>query len=72
MIGPATFPPGPTLAYVSTAETGPDATHRIQLVDLDALDDPRERALCRALLLHALALLDDSEPARTTAARADS
>lgn len=26
-----------------------------------AVDDPRERAICRALLLHALALLDQAE-----------
>jgi hypothetical protein len=31
-------------------------------VDVMSPTDPRERAICRALLQHALALLDASEP----------
>lgn len=53
---------GPTLLYV---HTDPGSS---TFVDKKPLDDPRERALCRALLLHALALLDETEPARRTAA----
>ncbi|EMF31107.1 hypothetical protein H114_00722 [Streptomyces gancidicus BKS 13-15] len=51
---------GPTLLYVHDREFG-SAT----FVDQQAPTDPRERALCRALLLHALALLDATEPAST-------
>jgi hypothetical protein len=56
---------GPTLLYVHTD----DGTSTF--VDKDVPTDPRERAICRALLLHALALLDASEPARATGMRAD-
>ncbi|MFI8448213.1 hypothetical protein [Streptomyces erythrochromogenes] len=31
-------------------------------IDVMAVTDPRERAICRALLQHALTLLDASEP----------
>ena len=54
--------PGPHLVYRSTR--GPNGTRTHYLVDTAPPDDPRERAICRALLLHALALLDASEPAR--------
>lgn len=58
------FPPGPLLAYVTDADEG---THRVRLIDRAAIEDPRERAICRGLLLHALALLDESEPTRAVA-----
>ncbi len=60
---------GPALCYISTG--GEDGTHRSTRVDLQSLgDNSRERAVCRALLRHALALLDATEPtqARGTAA----
>lgn len=60
---------GPAIAYTSSLNL--DGTQQITLVDRQALDDPRERAVCRALLLHALALLDASEPTRPTAMRAE-
>ncbi|MFI1957025.1 hypothetical protein ACH46L_03790 [Streptomyces althioticus] len=53
---------GPTLLYVHDRQIG-DST----FVDQQAPTDPRERALCRALLVHALALLDATEPAQPTA-----
>jgi hypothetical protein len=53
--------PGPHLVYRSTRDNDL-RTHA--LIDREALTDPRERAICRALLLHALALLEDSEPSR--------
>ena len=53
---------GPTLLYV---HTDPGSS---TFVDKQPPDGPRERAICRALLLHALALLDETEPARRTAA----
>lgn len=53
---------GPTLLYVHTDEGSST------FVDKQPPDDPRERAICRALLLHALALLDETEPARRAAA----
>lgn len=71
MTDSSTFPPGPTIAYITTPEARTDGTHRIQLVDREAPEDPRERAICRALLLHALALLDASEPARRDAVRGE-
>lgn len=52
---------GPTLCYLSTY--GDSFTK----VDEQPPTDPRERAICRALLQHALALLDASEPTSTTA-----
>lgn len=63
---PSPAPPmiGPTLVYSGTLHQG---SHRALRVDLDSPEDPRERALCRALLHHALTLLDASEPARTVA-----
>ena len=54
---------GPTLLYVHT-DAGSST-----FVDKQPPDDPRERAICRALLLHALALLEATEPARGTDAR---
>lgn len=58
-----TTQPGPALQYVSSST---DDTQQITLIDRDVVTDPRERALCRALLHHALALLDASEPSRRT------
>lgn len=55
---------GPAVFYVSTS--GPNAAQSVQRLDLEAVSDPRERAVCRALLHHALALLDASEPTRPT------
>jgi hypothetical protein len=53
---------GPGLLYTGSVDgQGAQAVLRI---DLDAVGDPRERAICRALLHHALALLDASEPTR--------
>lgn len=43
---------GPSLVYASS-----DARSATP-VDQQAVSDPRERAICRALLVHALALLD--------------
>jgi hypothetical protein len=60
--------PGPALFYVSTP--GTDGTQSVQRLDLEAVHDPRERAVCRALLHHALALLDATEPT-TRAGRAN-
>jgi len=54
---------GPQLIY--TSYDPKDCTVTLVPVDRVAVEDPRERALCRALLLHALTLLDASEPART-------
>lgn len=56
-----THDPGPHLVYRS-ARDNDLRTHA--LIDREALTDPRERALCRALLLHALALLESTEPSR--------
>jgi hypothetical protein len=52
--------PGPHLVYRSTRDLDGTRTHC--LVDIAPVEDPRERAICRALLLHALTLLDASEP----------
>lgn len=49
---------GPTLLYVHT-EHGSST-----FVDKTAPTDPRERALCRALLVHALTVLDAAEQAQ--------
>jgi hypothetical protein len=54
---------GPALYYVGS-ERG-DGTSTVTAIDKQPVEDPRERALCRALLTHALAELDRSEPART-------
>ncbi|MFE2556005.1 hypothetical protein ACFXGT_08205 [Streptomyces sp. NPDC059352] len=51
---------GPQLVYASY-DPKENLAHLVP-VDRIAVEDPRERALCRALLLHALALLDASEP----------
>ena len=51
--------PGPALFYCSTQdESGLQSVCR---VDLTAVPTDRERALCRALLHHALKLLDEAE-----------
>jgi hypothetical protein len=53
---------GPALTYTSSlADTG---SQTVTDIDRGVVTDPRERAICRALLLHALSLLDASEPAR--------
>jgi hypothetical protein len=49
---------GPALLYISTKDR--HGTQTVQRVDLTAPADSRERALCRALLTHALELLDQS------------
>lgn len=46
--------------YYAGCEQG-DGTSTVTRVDLTAVEDPRERALCRALLTHALRLLDAGE-----------
>ncbi|WP_327377977.1 hypothetical protein OG393_30865 [Streptomyces sp. NBC_01216] len=56
---------GPQLIYTSYDQADDNKLTRVP-VDRVPVDDPRERALCRALLLHALTLLDASEPTRTT------
>lgn len=53
---------GPALHY--TSSIGNHGSQTVQRIDLDSPGDPRERAICRALLHHALALLDATEPAR--------
>jgi hypothetical protein len=45
----------PRLVYAHTDGQG------VTNVDRAPVNDPRERALCRALLTHALRLLDESE-----------
>lgn len=57
---------GPALLYVG-CERG-DGTSTVNRLDLQAVEDPRERALCRALLAHALAELDRTEPLTQAAA----
>lgn len=52
-------PNGPALLFVSSPTQ--DGTQHVQRVDLTAVEDARERALCRALLHHALTLLDEAE-----------
>lgn len=51
---------GPALHYTSTMNG--DGLQSIQRLDLEAPEGSRERAVCRALLHHALALLDATEP----------
>jgi hypothetical protein len=60
------LPNGPTLAYTTTKDNG---DRIVQYVDRAALEDSRERAICRALLQHAVDLLDRTEPTRPVAAR---
>ncbi|MFD0074304.1 hypothetical protein ACFVIY_17905 [Streptomyces sp. NPDC127166] len=57
---------GPQLIY--TSYDPKDETVTLVQVDRVPVDNPRERALCRALLLHALALLDASEPTQSNGA----
>lgn len=53
-----------TPAFTFTADRGPCIVYAsstgdaITLADQMVVSDPRERAICRALLVHALALLD--------------
>ncbi|WP_167355613.1 hypothetical protein [Streptomyces atriruber] len=56
--------PGPHIVYRSARDL--DGSRMHALIDIEALDDSRERTLCRALLQYALTLLDASEPERTT------
>ncbi|AWT42595.1 MULTISPECIES: hypothetical protein [Streptomyces] len=50
-------PAGPALTYIGTPDdSGVWLTTRVDRV---APADPRERAICRALLVHALRLLDE-------------
>ena len=60
---------GPALLYTSSVDN--QGTQAVLRVDRDSPTDPRERALCRALLSHALSLLDATEPPRTTGIRTD-
>jgi len=60
---------GPALLYTTSVDN--QGTQAVQRIDLGSLEDPRERAICRALLHHALALLDASEPARRVAVGAE-
>ncbi|MFD1656960.1 hypothetical protein ACFSL4_01595 [Streptomyces caeni] len=59
MTGPH-LPPGPALLFIG-ADDG--LVHTIHLVDRVPVRDPRDRALCRALLQHALTLVDQAEAA---------
>lgn len=49
---------GPGLTYTSAASAG---TWTTTPVDHQAVSTPRDRAICRALLKHALSLLDAAE-----------
>lgn len=49
----------PALYYAGTEQ--PDGTATVTRIDLQPVGDPRERALCRSLLLKALAELDRAE-----------
>lgn len=49
---------GPGLTYTSAAAAG---TWTTTPVDHEAVTAPRDRAICRALLKHALTLLDAAE-----------
>lgn len=61
---------GPSLLYTGSVDNrGLRAARRIDQEAMD-VDDPRERALCRALLCHALALLDATEPTHPAPASA--
>ncbi|MFF1298193.1 MULTISPECIES: hypothetical protein [unclassified Streptomyces] len=71
--GPPSRPErGPALTYTSSPHhaAGQDSFTQLR-ADLRAPDDPRERAICRALLHHALALLDASEHASQHAVSAE-
>jgi hypothetical protein len=59
--------PGPHLVYRGTRDLDGTRTH--WLIDMASPTDPRERAICRALLTHAIALLDASEPTSTTSSQ---
>ncbi|WP_411102483.1 hypothetical protein [Streptomyces sp. cmx-4-9] len=56
-----TIPPH-LLPMLQLVTTSPDGGNQITPVDSVAPEGPRERAICRALLLHALAILDATEP----------
>ena len=49
----------PALYYAGTEN--PDGTTTVTRIDLKPVADPRERALCRALLMQALAELDAAD-----------
>ncbi|MFC8723698.1 hypothetical protein [Streptomyces bacillaris] len=58
LILPPSPPPGPRLEYVSSQDpTG--AVITTYAIDRTPVTDPREAAICRGLLAHSLALLDD-------------
>lgn len=57
---------GPGLYYASAEQVS--GTTTVTAIDRQAVEDPRERVLCRALLLHALAELDRTEPTVKAAA----
>lgn len=50
---------GPALYYTGS-EQG-DGTATVTRIDVATVTDPRERALCRGLLTHALRLLNQTE-----------
>jgi hypothetical protein len=50
---------GPRLTFAT--DTGPDGSWTLIDVDRHAPADPRDRAICRALLTPALRLLDEAE-----------
>lgn len=58
---PINLDQGPSLVYAHTDRSG------VTAIDRMAPSDARERAVCRGLLQHALALLDASEPTNPTA-----
>ncbi|MFJ8852318.1 hypothetical protein [Streptomyces sp. NPDC102437] len=60
LILPPPPPPGPRLEYVSSP--APDGcVMTTYSIDRTPITDPRERTLCRGLLVHALTLLDTQE-----------
>ncbi|MFF9624244.1 hypothetical protein [Streptomyces griseosporeus] len=50
---------GPRLTFATDARS--DGTWLLIDVDRNAPGDPRDRAICRALLTHALRLLDEAD-----------
>lgn len=56
-----TIPAGRGPILVFTSPNGQGLGVNTTFVDREAVQDPRERAICRALLLHALSLLDQAE-----------
>ncbi|MGW3196279.1 hypothetical protein ACWDBD_17170 [Streptomyces sp. NPDC001118] len=54
-------PTGPALTYTTSQDT--DGVQRTVPIDRETLTDPRERALCKALLWHALKLVEEADRA---------